>query len=164
VAGRVRDLADAVARRPRAGVPVGRRHLREGRPGEGRGRHARGPRWIARRPQGDPGRRERPPRVDGELARRPARSPAPGPARAPRRGGRRPSWDLGRVARGLPDGRRATVLEPPPPEPPRQGAHATARPRRRVCSPRSPTPRRARKPSGRSGPSRPGQRSVASRP
>ena len=38
---------------------------------------------------------------------------------------RRPSRDLGRAARGLPDGRRAAVLEPPPPEPARQVADAT---------------------------------------
>ena len=78
---RTRSLADL-----EPVYPVGRRHLREGRAGEGQGRHARGPGRAARRPQGDPGRRERPPRVDGELARGPA-----GP-QAPRACRRRASW------------------------------------------------------------------------
>ena len=119
---------------------------------------------LARRPQGDPGGRERSPRIDGELARGPAGSPAPGPARAPRRGRRRPSRDLGRPARRLPDGRRATVLEPPTPEPPRQGAHATPGRGEEPAYTRSPTPRRVRGPSGRSGRSRHGPPRRASPP
>jgi len=40
----------------------------KGRAGEGQGRPARGPGRSAGRSQGDSGRQERPPRVDGELA------------------------------------------------------------------------------------------------
>ena len=83
--------------------------------------------------------------------------------RAPRlRGRRRPPRDLGRAGGGLPDVRRAAVLEPPARE--RAGQAAEEAPGRGagVCSRRFPTRRRGRRPSGRSGRSRPGRRRRAS--
>ena len=137
-------------------LPLGRRRLREGRPGEGQGGDPRRPGGAARRPQKvilavESGHRE----STESWARSCAISSGAGLHRAAACGRRRPPRDLGRAGRGLPGGHGAAVLEPSPAEHPRQAA-ASGRPRRGVCSRRSRTRRRARRPSGRSGRSRPG--------
>src|SRR5436309_6229879 len=102
------------------------RRVREGRPREGQGRDPRRAGRAARRPEGDPRRRERLSGIDGELGGDLA---GPHPARAGGAEGSDRRWsprDLGCAGRGVSGGEGAAVLESSPPERARQAAAHTA--------------------------------------